>query len=92
MLIRERFWSRSAPAKSPSSSSGGNVPRSWPGVRIERPPDVSLFRKTLAEMTGRETQTFKLDVRKLKNLGLTHSFRIGYRLSARGEAYLAHIG
>lgn len=44
----------------------------------------------LAAMVGRETQPFKLDVRKLKNLGLTLSFRIGYRLSPRGEAYLAH--
>lgn len=44
----------------------------------------------LAEMVGRETKPFKLDVRKLKNLGLTLSFRIGYRLSPRGEAYLAH--
>jgi hypothetical protein len=43
----------------------------------------------LAAMVGRETQPFKLDVRKLKNLGLTLSFRIGYRLSPRGEAYLA---
>jgi hypothetical protein len=43
----------------------------------------------LAEMVGRETQPFKLDVRKLKNMGLTLSFRIGYRLSPRGEAYLS---
>ncbi len=42
----------------------------------------------LAEMVGRETKPFKLDVRKLKNLGLTLSFRVGYRLSPRGEAYL----
>jgi hypothetical protein len=42
----------------------------------------------LAEMVGRETKPFKLDVRKLKNLGLTMSFRIGYRLSPRGQAYL----
>jgi hypothetical protein len=42
----------------------------------------------LAGMVGRETQPFKLDVRKLKNLGLTLSFRIGYRLSPRGKAYL----
>lgn len=45
----------------------------------------------LAELVGRETKPFKLDVRKLKNLGLTLSFRIGYRLSPRGEAYLAAI-
>jgi hypothetical protein len=42
----------------------------------------------LAELAGRETAPFKLDVRKLKNLGLTLSFRIGYRLSPRGQAYL----
>lgn len=45
----------------------------------------------LAVMFGVETQAFKLNVRKLKNLGLTVSFRIGYRLSPRGEAYLAAI-
>ncbi|MEY2460372.1 MAG: hypothetical protein QOG30_2202 [Acidimicrobiaceae bacterium] len=42
----------------------------------------------LAESFGRETQPFKLDVRKLKNLGLTISLERGYRLSPRGEAYL----
>jgi hypothetical protein len=43
----------------------------------------------LAHGFGRETQPFKLDVRKLKNLGLTISLEVGYRLSPRGEAYLA---
>jgi hypothetical protein len=43
----------------------------------------------LAAGFGRETQPFKLDVRKLKNLGLTISLDVGYRLSPRGEAYLA---
>ena len=42
----------------------------------------------LADMLGRERLPFKLDVRKLKNLGLTLSFEIGYRVSPRGEAYL----
>lgn len=45
----------------------------------------------LAESLGRETQAFKTDVRKLKNLGLTLSLRIGYRLSPRGEAYLSTV-
>ncbi|HEV7524309.1 MAG TPA: hypothetical protein VGP92_05050 [Acidimicrobiia bacterium] len=45
----------------------------------------------LAATFGRETQPFKLDVRKLKNLGLTSSLEVGYRLSPRGEAYLAHL-
>jgi hypothetical protein len=40
----------------------------------------------LAADFGRETKPFKLDVRKLKELGLTESLRIGYRLSPRGEA------
>ena len=42
----------------------------------------------LAAMLGRETHAFKLDVRKLKALGLTESLPVGYRLSPRGLAYL----
>ena len=47
----------------------------------ERAPD-------LAASVGRERDPFKLDVRKLKNLGLTQSLPVGYRLSPRGRAYL----
>ena len=49
-----------------------------PGVRA---PD-------LAESFGRETAAFKRDVRRLKELGLTESLDVGYRLSPRGEAVL----
>jgi hypothetical protein len=42
----------------------------------------------LAASFGREMAPFKLDVRKLKNLGLTISLLTGYRLSPRGIAYL----
>jgi hypothetical protein len=42
----------------------------------------------LAEAFGRERLAFKADVRKLKALGLTESLEVGYRLSARGRAYL----
>ncbi len=42
----------------------------------------------LAAELGREMLPFKVDVRKLKNLGLTISLEKGYRLSPRGEAYL----
>ena len=42
----------------------------------------------LAASVGRETQPFKIDVRKLKALGLTESLEVGYRLSPRGRAYL----
>src|SRR5262249_46183371 len=43
----------------------------------------------LAAQFGRETLPFKRDVRKLKELGLTISLRVGYELSPRGRAYLA---
>jgi hypothetical protein len=49
-----------------------------PGVRA---PD-------LAASFGRETRPFKTDVRKLKELGLTESLPIGYRLSPRGRKVL----
>lgn len=41
----------------------------------------------LAARMGRETLPFKRDVRKLKELGLTESLEVGYRLSPRGRAY-----
>ena len=50
-----------------------------PGVRAE----------DLAASVGREKMSFKLDVRKLKEMGLTESLLTGYRLSPRGEEYLA---
>ncbi len=42
----------------------------------------------LAASLSREKMPFKLDVRKLKELGLTESLEVGYRLSPRGRAYL----
>ena len=45
----------------------------------------------LAASFGRERDPFKLDVRKLKELGLTESLRPGYRLSARGRAVLRSL-
>lgn len=42
----------------------------------------------LAASLGRETLNFKRDVRKLKELGLTESLDVGYRLSPRGHALL----
>jgi predicted transcriptional regulator len=43
----------------------------------------------LAEIVGRETAPFKIDVRKLKGLGLTVSFPVGYEVSPRGLSYLS---
>ena len=54
-------------------------------VIAERP---AVRAPDLVASFGRETLAFKLDVRKLKALGLTLSLRVGYRLSPRGEAYL----
>lgn len=54
---------------------------------IEKHPRVVASR--LAAMLGRETPPFKVDVRKLKRLGLTQSFEIGYEVSPRGRAYRA---
>jgi len=42
----------------------------------------------LAERMKMERQAFKIKVRKLKDLGLTESLEIGYRLSPLGEAFL----
>jgi hypothetical protein len=46
----------------------------------------------LAPALGQDTQPFKRDVRKLKELGLTESLEVGYRLSARGRSVLDHLG
>ena len=43
----------------------------------------------LAATAGVERQQFKLRVRRLKALGLTESLETGYRLSPRGQAFLA---
>ncbi len=40
----------------------------------------------LAPMLGRETRPFKADVRKLKKLGLTVSYEVGYALTQLGKA------
>jgi len=55
------------------------------GLIAEHP---STLAADLAALVGRDRDPFKLDVRKLKNLGLTESLAVGYRLSPRGRAYL----
>ncbi|HEU5076766.1 MAG TPA: ASCH domain-containing protein [Polyangiaceae bacterium] len=53
---------------------------------IEQHPQVAA--RILAKKLGRERDPFKVDVRKLKHLGLTQSFEVGYELSPRGKAFL----
>jgi hypothetical protein len=54
---------------------------------IQARPGVLAAR--IARSLGRPRDEFKRDVRKLKNLGLTFSLEIGYRLTPKGEALLA---
>jgi hypothetical protein len=70
--------------------SGNRGP--WTGEVLaliaDRPGTVSTV---LAEAMGWERQDFKLHVRRLKELGLTLSLDVGYRLSPRGESYLNYL-
>ena len=52
--------------------------RSRPGVRAG----------DLCRLVGLDLPPFKLNVRKLKTLGLTESLEVGYRLSPRGVAFM----
>ncbi len=56
---------------------------------IEERPRVAASR--LAEALGRDTLAFKVDVRRLKKLGLTQSFEVGYEIAPRGKAYLERV-
>jgi hypothetical protein len=53
---------------------------------IERSPRVAAAK--LAAALGQERLPFKARVRRLKELGLTLSFEVGYELSPRGRALL----
>lgn len=64
----------------------------WTGetmALIDKHPRVAASK--LAAMLGRETLEFKTDVRKLKKLGLTQSFEVGYELAPRGRAFFEAV-
>lgn len=42
----------------------------------------------LCRKVGMEKEDFKINIRKLKQLGLTESLEVGYRLSPRGRTFL----
>lgn len=50
---------------------------------------IAAHPRVAASKLKRETLPFKVDVRKLKMLGLTQSFEVGYELSPRGKGLLA---
>lgn len=70
-------------------SSGGPWTRSTLRLIAQYPGVVST---ALARHAGQERPVFKVNVRKLKELGLTESLGTGYRLSPRGEALLRSLG
>lgn len=68
----------------------GRAERPWTRetlALIAAHPRVAASR--LAEKLGRDKLAFKADVVKLKRLGLTQSFEVGYEISPRGRAFLA---
>jgi predicted transcriptional regulator len=69
-----------------AASSTGPWTRCYLELIAENPGVVST---ELAAKVGRERAAFKTDVRKLKRMGLTISLEVGYRISPRGEAFLA---
>jgi hypothetical protein len=75
--IEERFarWERDAPGYFPTIL-----------LAIAERPEVAAVE--LAASVNAEKPKFKQDVRKLKELGLTESLDVGYRLSPRGETVL----
>jgi hypothetical protein len=67
------------------ASTHGPWTRETLALIVDRP---AVRAPDLAASLGRETAPFKVDVRKLKALGLTESLEVGYRISPRGAAYL----
>jgi len=57
---------------------------------IEAHPRLAASK--LAAKVGEETMPFKARVVKLKKLGLTQSFEVGYEISPRGRVYLDRVG
>jgi integrase len=82
ILGRLDRWDRSAP-RGPWTRLALRLIAEHPGRRAAE----------LAPLAGYETMlAFKRDVRKLKELGLTESLEVGYRLSPRGRTVLDRLG
>jgi hypothetical protein len=79
--LEERLRRLDARAPSPWTRATLELVAEKPGVRAG----------DLSRKLGAEKEAFKLNVRKLKGLGLTESLEVGYRLSPRGESLLARL-
>lgn len=78
LTMRFARWDKTAPGYFPSILRA-----------IGAHPEVVAA--ALAARAGVEMLKFKRDVRKLKELGLTESLDVGYRLSPRGQAVLEKL-
>ncbi len=64
----------------------------WTGQTLALIRDHGATRAAdLAARLGQPREVFKRNVRKLKNLGLTESLDVGYRLAPRGRAVLERL-
>jgi hypothetical protein len=77
-VLLDRLARLDARAPEPWTSSTLELIRAHPGMRAA----------DLCRLARQEKDAFKVNVRKLKTLGLTESLEVGYRLSPRGAAIL----
>jgi hypothetical protein len=75
-------------ARLDSASSHGPWTRQALELIDHNPAIVSTV---LAAQMALERSVFKIDIRKLKESGLTESLEVGYRLSPRGKRLLDHL-
>jgi hypothetical protein len=88
--LPEEEWARLRGRLARLDRASRRGPWTMPVLRLiaERPGVVA---RDLAVALGRDRASFKADVRKLKELGLTESLQVGYRLSPRGRALLERM-
>jgi hypothetical protein len=79
--LKERLRRLDARAGAPWTGRVLELIETYPAVRAA----------DLCMRAGQERLTFKVNVRKLKALGLTQSLEVGYRLSPRGSALLQSL-
>jgi hypothetical protein len=82
----ERAAIAAALARMDTSSARGPWTAAVLALIADRPATSSVV---LAGLIGWDRPDFKRNVRRLKDLGLTISLDVGYRLSPRAEAYLS---
>lgn len=71
-----------------ASSADGPWTRRTLRLLVDHPAERAA---DLAELVGLDKPRFKRRVRRLKELGLTESLAVGYRVSPRGRALLEHV-